>query len=138
MPTGAHGLLLPCRGGGGSELDGNRLVAALLTALLGLENKAAASIEIDPADAHRAVGLFEVDRPFEHIIVALASGFRGVGAGQAQEIAETDQKELIICPLLPAFAALPIADEILNLFRGGIGSHVLRRSSLGLSSSLGP
>lgn len=95
----------------------------LLDALLGLEDEAAALVEIDAAGAGGAVLMMKGDAALEDVGVVGVVGVRGVRARDAEEIAQLGEKEGVVGALGGA-GALPASDEVLNggLVHGADGS----------------
>ena len=92
-------------------LLGNRLRGAGPVTLLGLQNEAAALVEIDPARSLRAVGLTKCHRAFEGVGVGFSFARGLFRSRRAQNIAEFGQEERVICPFLSAIAGGPTRDE---------------------------
>ena len=70
-----------------------------LAALLGLEHKGAAAVEVDVAVAGAAVGLAHHHPALKYIGVVAAVARGRVGRGQAQQRAQLGEEELVIGPL---------------------------------------
>jgi hypothetical protein len=92
-------------------------------ALFGFEDEAAAFIEIDAAGAGSAVAVVEVNGAFKDVGVLRIVGNGGIGTGDAEDVAEFGEEELVIGAFGCA-GVLPAADE----GRGGVGVSVVRQT----------
>ena len=79
--------------------------------LLGLQNETAMLVKIDAADAGHAGAVAKGDRALEDVGVIAVIRAGGVGARDAQKIAEFGKEELVISALGSA-GVFPAADEI--------------------------
>ncbi len=58
-----------------------------------------------------AVAVDAPDGALEDVVVAFRRDAGGLGPRQSERVAELDQEQAVIGPLLPALAALPAPDE---------------------------
>jgi hypothetical protein len=118
---------------GGAERRGGVAGRAGVGGLLfGLEDKAGAAVEVDVPGGDAAVGVTEGDGAFEDVGVFGAVRAGGVGAGDAEEIAELGKEEVLV-GAFGAFGAVPAGEEGVDLGgggvwrrRGGRGGHARR------------
>jgi len=100
----------------------------LIRALLRLHDEDMASVQVDRADAGRAVGMREPYRIFEAVAIARRIGGRGLGPIDAQHVAKLRSEGLEVGALGGAGCS-PARDEgvdpILRCGLGGAQSHVL-------------
>ncbi len=124
--------------GDGGERPG---VLLLLDALLGLEDEAAALVEIDAAGAGGAVLMMKGDAALEDVGVGGIVGLRGVRLRDAEERAELGEEEGVV-GALGGSGFLPARDEVLN---GGVvhgkarvsGEHPCRNEERTTGAALG-
>jgi hypothetical protein len=87
-----------------------------LAALLGFENEVVLLVEIDEAAGEGAVGVADFDGFVEDVGVEVFDALRGLGAVDAEEVAELGEEELIV-GALGAVGLMPAFNEALG--RGG-------------------
>ncbi|HEV7402340.1 MAG TPA: hypothetical protein VGO11_05415 [Chthoniobacteraceae bacterium] len=116
----------------GGERLGFRL---FLDAPLGLEDEAAALVEIDAAGAGGAVLVMKGDAALEDVGVGGIVGVRGIGLRDAEQRAEFGEEEGVV-GALGGSGVLPAGDEVLDggLVHGADGSTAGGR---GVSSNVG-
>jgi len=110
-PVGAPPPLVGGRNHEERQLPDDLVAGTLQAGLLGLEDEAAAPVEVDARMGDRAVAVDAPDGALEDVVVALRRGAGGLGPRQPKRVAELDQEQAVIGPLLPALAALPPPDE---------------------------
>ena len=98
-------------GRGRAGRQGDLLALPGPAALLGLEDEAAALVEVDPADLAVAVQVAAADGALEHIVVGLAARPGGIGVRQVEQVGQLDEEHRIVGALGPAFAAAPPRNE---------------------------
>src|SRR3546814_7566280 len=105
---------------------------ALLPALLRLQYEAAALVEVDAAVRGAAVRLAEGDGALEDIVVAVAVGGGGLGARDAEQVAQVGEEESVVRTFGAADAAGPEGGEGRSTGQGwgkrrggGVGKEVV-------------
>ena len=85
-----------------------------LLALLGLQDEAAALVEIDATVAECAVAVGLLDRALKDVVVEVGRRHGRCRARHLQNVAQLRQKQGVVRPLLAALAVAPTRDEVLD------------------------
>ncbi len=91
-------------------LGKRRLAVGKVRSLFGFQDEAAALVKIDES-AGRTVIVKELDRPLENVVVGSIVRLSGTWLGDAENLGELDQEELIIGALRRA-RVFPARDEL--------------------------
>ena len=100
---------------------GNLLGPTAFAALLGLENEAAAPIQVDSAVALETAQILQSHGALEHIVVAIVRRVGGVGNGHVDQPTELGEEQREVRALRPAFVGAPAGDKGVDRRQGGIG-----------------